>query len=183
MHHMADAPVALQRIRRVLQPNAIFILEFANKQNLKAIARYLLRKQRWSPFSPEPVEFAPLNFDFHPKVMRSWLTDNQFTIERQLTVSHFRLGLLKKIIPLKLLVQMDAAAQKTGNLWQLTPSVFTRARASGASPLAGTGSLFACPNCEHDSLAEQDDEIHCPVCKQGWGIRSGIYDFRSPLEA
>ena len=66
LHHMVDAPRALDQVRQALRPGSVFILEFANKQNLKAIFRYLLRRQAWSPFSPEPVEFAPLNFDFHP---------------------------------------------------------------------------------------------------------------------
>jgi len=73
LHHMADAPLALKQVRRVLQPGAVFILEYANKQNLKAILRFVLRRQTWSPFSPEPVEFTELNFDFHPKAVRAWL--------------------------------------------------------------------------------------------------------------
>ena len=72
LHHMEDAPLDLRQVRRVLQPGATFILEYANKQNLKAILRYLLRRQAWSPFSPEPVEFARLNFHFLPKTRCSW---------------------------------------------------------------------------------------------------------------
>ncbi len=53
LHHMAQAPLALQQVRRVLEPKAAFILEYANKRNLKAILRYLFRKQTWSPFAPE----------------------------------------------------------------------------------------------------------------------------------
>ena len=49
LHHMADAPLALRQIRQVLQPGGTFILEFANKRNLKAVLRYLLRRQSWSP--------------------------------------------------------------------------------------------------------------------------------------
>jgi ubiquinone/menaquinone biosynthesis C-methylase UbiE len=55
LHHMADAPAALQQISSVLKPGASFILEFANKQNIKAILRYLLHRQQWNPFKPEPV--------------------------------------------------------------------------------------------------------------------------------
>ena len=51
-----------------MQPGANFILEFANKRNMKSILRYALRRQTWSPFAPESVEFAPLNFDFHPRM-------------------------------------------------------------------------------------------------------------------
>jgi ubiquinone/menaquinone biosynthesis C-methylase UbiE len=51
LHHMANAPLALAQVRRVLQPGGVFILEYANKQNLKAIIRYLLGRQDWSPFA------------------------------------------------------------------------------------------------------------------------------------
>ena len=39
LHHMADAPKALKQIRNVMSANGTFILEFANKLNLKAILR------------------------------------------------------------------------------------------------------------------------------------------------
>ena len=45
LHHMADPLLALQSIRRVLTQDATFILEFANKRNLKAMLRYLIGKQ------------------------------------------------------------------------------------------------------------------------------------------
>src|SRR5512134_1220596 len=55
LHHMADAPKALGEVRNVLEPNGTFILEFANKLNLKAILRYWLGRQSWNPFTLEPV--------------------------------------------------------------------------------------------------------------------------------
>lgn len=78
LHHMADPLAALRQVRRTLQPGAIFILEYANKQNLKAILRYSFRRQSWSPFTLGSVEFEKLNFDFHPKAVRSWLEGIQF---------------------------------------------------------------------------------------------------------
>jgi len=113
LHHMADPALALAQIARVMSPAGIFILEFANKRNLKAMLRYLFGKQSWSPYSHEPVEFADLNFNFHPKAVRGCLQDAGFAIERQLSVSHFRIGFLKKHIPLKLLVGLDAILQHT----------------------------------------------------------------------
>src|SRR5574341_129795 len=127
LHHMTDAPRALRQLRNVLQPGAIFILEFANKLNLKAILRYWFGRQDGSPFTLEPVEFAELNFDFHPKAVRNWLMDLGFTIERTLPVSHFRIGLLKRIIPTSMLVFFDSIFQWTGAWFQFTPSVFVRA--------------------------------------------------------
>lgn len=176
LHHMVEPRLALEQVRRTLQRDAVFILEYANKQNLKAILRYLLRRQSWNPFSPEPVEFAPLNFDFHPATVREWLKVSGFVIERQLTVSHFRVDLLKRLLPLSLLVAMDSLAQWTGNLWQLTPSVFARCRAVGTSA-TGQG-FFRCPACGQEGLEDTPPEILCPSCGQRYPVRDGIYDFR-----
>ncbi len=178
LHHMADARAALAQVRRVLQPNAAFILEFANKMNLKAILRYAARRQSWSPFSPEPVEFAPLNYDFHPATVRSWLRGCQFIIERQLTVSHYRADIFKRFFPLRLLVWMDAAAQLTGDAWQLSPSVFVRSRAVGQTPVAAPGAVFRCPACGHAPLADTPPELICPACGRRYPVENGIYDLR-----
>jgi len=181
IHHIVDAPRALHEIRQALQPGAAFILEFANKQNLKAIFRFMLRRQSWNPFTLEPVEFATLNFDFHPKAIRKWLRDSNFNIQKQLTVSHFRVNLLKKLLPLKVLVGLDAIVQYTGNWWQLTPSVFILAQAVGDSPVAKSDGLFRCPNCRQSSLEEHRERLTCPICKNIWLIQDGIYDFRKSV--
>jgi len=180
LHHLADAPLALRQVRQTLRPGAIFILEFANKQNLKAIARYALRRQDWSPFSPEPVEFIKLNFDFHPKTLRRWLKESCFQVERQLTVSHFRIGLFKRLFPASFLAKLDSIAQLTGDWWQFSPSVFVRAEANGDTPVASPGEFFRCPECGHLPLTEVDGELPCPDCGRVWLVRDGIYDFREP---
>jgi ubiquinone/menaquinone biosynthesis C-methylase UbiE len=179
LHHMADAPRVLKQIRQVLQPGSPFILEFANKHNMKAILRFALRRQDWSPFTPEPVEFAALNFDFHPRAVRAWLHESGFAIERLLTVSHFRIGLLKRLLPLELLVRMDSLAQLTGDWWQLSPSVFVRASAKGDIPAAGPGMFFRCPECGHFPLVEAEGALPCPSCESHWTVQDGIYNFRS----
>ncbi|MGB8213883.1 MAG: methyltransferase domain-containing protein [Anaerolineales bacterium] len=182
LHHMVDAPAALRQVHNVLQPGASFILEFANKRNLKSILRYALRLQTWNPFAPEPVEFAPLNFDFDPHTLRGCLTNLGFQIERTLTVSHFRVGLLKRAIPASFLASLDSIFQWTGAVWQFTPSVFLRARVNGkSSPPAEPkefSSYFKCPECGHSPLMITGNTIICPTCKLEWNITGGIYDFR-----
>lgn len=184
LHHLAEPESALQQVQRVLQPRALFILEFANKCNLKAILRYALRRQAWNPFRLEPVEFAPLNFNFHPRAVRHWLHRAGFAVERTLTVSHFRLGLLKRLFPARLLAGLDSLFQWTGALWQLSPSVFVRARTRTTAPLvspappAEIASWFRCPACTHAPLQEQPHALFCPACGKRWPVRDGIYDFR-----
>jgi hypothetical protein len=178
---MADAPAALQQVRNVLQPGATFILEYANKRNLKAILRYTLRRQVWNPFELDPVEFAPLTFDFHPRAVRNWLGDAGFRIEKTLAVSHFRLGLLKRTIPARILAGFDSLFQWTGALWQLTPSVFIKARTEGGQNIsipADPKAFFKCPDCGHSPLDDHRELLVCPVCHRDWKIVNGIYDFR-----
>jgi ubiquinone/menaquinone biosynthesis C-methylase UbiE len=191
LHHMADAPKALKQVRNVLAPDAIFILEFANKLNLKAIVRYWLRRQAWSPFTREPVEFAKLNFDFHPKAINKWLNELGFHIEKTLTVSHFRIGLLKRIAPISALVFCDSMVQWTGALFQLTPSVFVRSEIKGQistvnvppSILHDPLPIFKCPECGHAPLEDKTGYLECPDCKRKWAVKDGIYDFREPVES
>lgn len=181
LHHMQDAPAALKQVRRVLQPAGSFILEYANKLNLKAILRYVLRKQDWSPFTLKQVEFVDLNFDFHPKAVRQWLDEVDFDLQRQLTVSHFRIGIIKKLFPAGFLAWLDSLAQLTGDWWQLTPSVFTLNTARGESAIAAEGAFFQCPQCG-TPLADVPEMLTCSGCGAKYAVRKGIYDFREPVE-
>ena len=178
LHHMAAPPQVLRQVRAALKPDGVFILEYPNKRNIKAILRYMLGRQEWSPFTPEAIEFAKLNFDFHPRSVRSWLKECGFRIERQLTVSHFRVSAFKRLIPLQFLVGMDSLAQLTGGLWQFSPSVFVRAKAKGSGETAPEGAFFRCPACESALPDGNTDGIRCPNCSRDWAIRDGIYDFR-----
>lgn len=187
IHHAADAPALLAQLRRVIRPVGVFLLEFANKRHLKAIGRYFLRRQHWSPFDHQPVEFAELNFDFHPSWIRAQLRAAGFVPGRTVTVSHFRVGFLKRWLPTRLLVALDSLAQPTGRWWQLTPSVFVRSRATSAGTLAPADAFFCCPNCQNplptppgvwQGLAPADQELNCSGCGAVWAIRSGIYDFK-----
>jgi SAM-dependent methyltransferase/predicted RNA-binding Zn-ribbon protein involved in translation (DUF1610 family) len=184
IHHLADAPAALRQIRHSLTPGATFVLEFANKCNLKAIARYVLRRQNWNPFTPEPVEFVKLNFDFHPAYIRQALQEAGFVPGPRCNVSMLRLGLFKTLLPLGVMLALERLIQPTGSLLPVSPSIFVRNVVPGSrSQVAATESLFKCPACGSADLQRDGEVLVCRANGERWAIRDGIYDFKEPLSA
>jgi len=183
MHHVKDVPSLLGEVARILVGKGTYVLEFASKRHLKAILRYALRLQQWNPFDPAPYEFVEMNFDFHPAWMQKRLAEMMFHVKRTLTVSHFRLPLLKRLIPARILAALDGLCQPTGAWWQLTPSVFVMC--TGPKPAGDVPAelRFRCPACGCDNLHESPEALTCPGCSRRWSIEEGIYNFKNPLPA
>lgn len=181
LHHMADPLAVLTQIRATLCSESTFVLEYASKRNLKAIARWLLRKQGWNPFEKGSIEFVPLNFNFHPATVRSWLREANFVLKRELTVSHFRLSILKRMVPLSILVGLDSILQWTGSLWQFTPSVFVKASPVGEQVAFQQGSIWRCPACGSTDLESDHAGMSCKGCGRLWSIQDGIYNFKQSV--
>ena len=177
----ADVCAALRRIRAVLAPGAPFVLEYATKHHLKAILRYWLRCQDWSPFDCDPVEFYELYFNFHPTHMARCLRECGFETRRKLAVSYFRAATLKRLVPANVLVALDRLVQPTGQFALYSPSVFTLNIAAGSTPPAALdGPLFKCPLCGALLYAE-GDQLVCPGGDGRWAVRDGLYDFKDNL--
>jgi SAM-dependent methyltransferase len=181
LHHLNNAPAALRGIAEILQPGGVYVLEYANKRNIKAIARYAARRQRWSPFAPEPYEFAALNFDFHPDWMAAQLSAAGFRTEAGRAVSHFRQNVFKKLVPAKTLARIDGAIQGPSAAWKLAPSVFLRATRPGSGPTE-RGNPFRCPACRAVELDREDETLRCRTCRAIYAIDDGIYDFKNPVQ-
>jgi SAM-dependent methyltransferase len=180
LHHAADAPAVLKEIHETLARPGTFVLEYANKRNLKAVLRHMVGRQDWSPFDMKPVEFVDLNFDFHPTWIREQLREVGFSVETQRAVSHFRVASLKRVVPLQVLVAADAALQRVGGLLPITPSVFVRCAADGGgAALPVSEGLFKCPVCGSDALADRQSALVCTSCGAQFPSRGGILDFRS----
>ena len=127
-HHFADAGRAFREFSRVLRPRGVLVLEFANKRHVKSVLRYALRRQRWSPFSPEPYEYRPLHFDHSPTEVRTLLEEAGFVMGPMRAASLFRIGFLKRHVPARILARVERPLQAP--LGRLTPgpSVYLRAR-------------------------------------------------------
>jgi len=185
IHHIVDVPRALGNIAAALKPGGAFVFEFANKRHLKSMLRYALRRQRWSPFDRSPVEFAVLNFDFHPDWMKTQLRHAGFTIRSMRAVSTFRLGALKRLFGARRLAALDGALQRPLAALAISPSMFALNQKPplAVSRLRGEdrGGVFVCPLCREPlPAAPVGDELRC-VNGHRWSTRDGLYDFKTPL--
>src|SRR3972149_3529570 len=124
MHHLVDVPQALRQISAALKAGGTFVVEFANKRNLKSMLRYALRRQAWSPYAREPFEFATLNFDFHPAWVKERLRDAGFEIRNRRSVSFFRVGVLKRLLGAGALAALDGVLQRPLASLAVSPSQF-----------------------------------------------------------
>ena len=194
MHHLADVPLALQQIRRVLHNQSVAILEYANKRNVKSLARWLAGRQAWSPLDEQPVEFVELNYDFHPGWMDKQFANADLRIRQQFGVSHFRTPLLKQKVAAATLAQWDSWLFAPGGHYPLAPSVFVQAETltSAKSVLEGGPTkrsvddltdLFSCPACGGDRTftLEHEAELNCQRCSKRYANRDGIWDFKESL--
>ncbi len=183
MHHVEDVPALLAQVARALADEGTYVLEFASKHHLKAMLRYALRRQTWNPFDPAPYEFVEMNFDFHPDWMRDRLSEARFHVKRTRTVSHFRLPLLKRLLPPRTLATLDGLCQPTGAWWQWTPSVFVQCTPDKLTGVTPTGQLFRCPACHGSRLEPTLEVLICGNCACQWPIEDGIYNFKLPSPA
>ncbi len=189
MHHLADVPQALQQLARALHKRSVAVLEYANKRNLKAVARWLLQRQQWSPFVLPPLEFVALNFDFHP----AWM-DQQFAAaglqrKQQFGVSHFRLPLLKQRIDANRLAKVDSYLFRPGGYYPIAPSVFVQATLTENRMPAVVDSynqtvarLFRCPLCRAEAFeGVTEEQLLCRQCNAAFAKKAGIWDFKEPI--
>lgn len=178
LHHVQDLRAAFREIERILKPKGTYVLEYANKRHLKAVLRYLLRRQRESPFSLAPYEFVALNYNFHPTYMEGRLREAGFAIERELAVSTFRLPLFKRLLSPTTLAALDGLLQRPTAPLKLAPSIFIQATTIKAGSSVEPADLWRCPRCHGTDLAEGEDGLECFTCNTIWPLDDGIYDFR-----
>jgi ubiquinone/menaquinone biosynthesis C-methylase UbiE len=181
IHHARDAAQVLRGINEIMVTGGTFVLEFANKRNLKAITRWLARQQTWNPFSSDPYEFAELNFDFHPQWIQDHLRRTGFTIRAVRSVSHFRINMLKSLVPARHLARLDGLIQPSGRWWQLSPSIFVQSQATHPHGAPEGQGYFCCPVCRSTKLTQTARVIHCQDCHRAWSIHDGLYDFKQTL--
>ena len=177
MHHLVDVPKALGQIAATIRTGGVFVVEFANKRNLKSMLRFALRRQAWSPYTHEPVEFVELNFDFHPAWMTQRVREAGFEIRQQSSVSFFRVGALKRLFGARTLAAMDGVLQRPLAPLALSPSQFLKCQVSSVKWGVRAAGLFKCPECGATEWDEAPEQLVC-ANRHRWSVSDGVYDFK-----
>jgi len=137
IHHLPQVGPAFKEINRILKPGGFFLLEYANKIHLKARVKAALKGDfhfsqkketidRRSAGNRNSQSIAFLNY--HPQVIAGELKRNGFKIIGKRSVSNFRSPLLKKIVPLKILLWGEKTTQTLLAPFNFGPSIFILAR-------------------------------------------------------
>lgn len=140
LHHIEDIDMAFKIINQLLSKRGYFILEFPNKNNLKASVRNILRGNITYPISIFPVDIrskynkrkGTLPFiNYNPDQIIEKLKENDFEIIEIRSVSNIRSTLLKKLIPLHTLLDIEKLVQLPFSKIYFGPSFFVLARKRG----------------------------------------------------
>ena len=179
LHHVERIDNAFQEVARTLRAGGAYVLEFANKRNLKAILRHWTGRQAEDPFSLEPYEFVPLNWNHHPQRVIDSLNRAGLPPIAQRSVSLFRLDGLKQRMSVPALARADDLMAGPLAPLGLSPSQFVRAlKTIGGGTAHG---LWCCPICKTEPLQEASDAVPCPTCGRRWPIIDGVYIFRADV--
>ncbi len=182
VHHLSDPRLYFDQVQRVLKDGGTYILEFANKRNTKNILRSMVGRMDTSPFNLTPSRIGDTIQNYHPSYILGMLTERNFNLKWILSVSNFRLPLLKKILPLKTILVLEDIYQRFLSSLSLGPSLFLKTNLEKKSSVQEQGdeigNILACPKCFKSCLIIHDDRVTCRTCKVDYSIDEGIFDFK-----
>lgn len=185
VHHLDDPEMYFNEVARILRGNGLYFLEFANKRNLKNILRYFIGKMDTSPFNLLPYQIGETIMNFHPKYIIGTLKKRKFTIKKMISVSNFRLNILKRFPGTKTLIFFEKIYQRIIPFVLLGPSVFLKSildertkEKTGIKSGVTLKDIVLCPYCMKQTLFFKKSMFICTHCRSTFKQKDGIYDFR-----
>ena len=133
-HHIPEIAKAIAEYKRVLSTGGYVILDVANKLHMKSRVKALWNKERRQELkSHHPVkvygdeEEVPY-VNHNPHAVIKQLKDHGFEIMSVRSVSNLRSRILKKLLPLSVLVFIERLVQSPLGKFYFGPSTFVLAR-------------------------------------------------------
>ena len=138
LHHLQDIDLCFETVNNLLDKNGYFILEFANKKHIKAIIYEFIKGNLTFPLEIFPKNLITKKirpclpfFNYHPGDIYKKLADNNFRIIKKISVSNIRSALIKKILPLDVLIYLEKYFQNHISSLDIGPSIFVLSQKKG----------------------------------------------------
>ena len=137
MHHLDNPQKAIKSISKILKNNGFVVLEFANKIHVKASLKRICQGDIWFRDDKTPTDRRCAKnqnleticfYNYHPDTIFRALSKNHFKVREVRSVSNIRSELLKKILPLKLLIAAEKLLQRPLSRVYFGPSIFILAQ-------------------------------------------------------
>jgi ubiquinone/menaquinone biosynthesis C-methylase UbiE len=190
LHHIERQEEYYKELKRILRHDSIYIQEFANKMNIKARIRALL-KLDLKYFSTQPYQQPTINLEgaknpgvtflnYHPKYIRNLFLSENFTIVDKQGCSYLRSPKLKKMLGVDSLVKIENVLQKILKTTNIPPSIFFKTKLykqMTGNRYSKLEDILCCPSC-HKNLKITDNKATCEGCNSKYFKEKGVWDFR-----
>ncbi len=128
LHHIPDPRDAFREIARVLADDGYFVMEFANYAHARNRLKHILKAKRF-PAGPVDIRTKINQSDIpfvnhNPKTVIRQLAHAGLRVERVLSVSNLRSPGLKRVMPMKAMLNVERFLQPMLARTYFGPSVF-----------------------------------------------------------
>lgn len=192
IHHIATPELMIQEISRVLKPDGTLILEVAHKHHVLALLRaiftgkvgeyltnrphHISHKQDAQGIKEGQVSIIYAFSKFH---IKSLIEKNNMELVEIASCSFFRSNIIKKIVPIQVLIFFEGILQNIFGWAYSTPSLFFVARKKNGT-INENNEIFCCPICK-GKLIQESSRYFCNHCQKEFTVNKvGIVDFREP---
>ncbi len=139
LHHIKDPEHAFSIISKLTKNKGYFILEFPNKQHLKATALEFLKGNLTFPLDIFPKDLRSMRSrrhcllpfkNYHPDDIQNCLEKSGFRIIEKRSVSNIRSPFIKRRVSCQALLNLEKRLQKPLSKINFGPSIFILAQKS-----------------------------------------------------
>lgn len=196
LHHINEPNKYFEGVADILTENGLLVQEFANKVHIKAVIKWVLKRQfenfDTTPYQQESHEGQGLEgseeksifLNFHPKAIKEMMEGSSLHITHKTGCSFLRSPAIKRLLPVSAMLAGESILKSTLGWTNIPPSIIYKAsKVTGkkrtANKLNKTFSeILACPDCRKP-LEISHNNATCSQCNKTYEKHSTIWDLRT----